>query len=360
MKFGIFTKLLGETILILLLFQGVTDAAYFETVPMSNGEMAIRLTGTIEQNDREKFFYHYNTSSRNGRPITFLLLDSHGGNVFEGEYLATIVRSYSLQTYIEEERYCESSCFLIFAAGVKRYASIKAYVSVHSVSEMNGEETVDSMALTLHMQRYLSGLEVPPEILGMLGTTPPKYRYLLTKNDLERMGVVFLYPQQTTSQETSRPSPSEENKRMARSLNEKAKKLIDPKKDPDPKMTKVAIDILLEAAKIFPGDSEILGNLGYALYQAGYYKQAKQILLFSLSINPKRGASLVNLGQSVAELGDINWATDCFVQYFRYSKKKKAAKEQLYFFADNRNSSKANLKRAATNAISKLDLVRQK
>lgn len=122
-------------------------------------------------------------------------------------------------------------------------------------------------------------------------------------------------------------SVSQVNKTKARQLNKEAIELIRNEDN-----FAAAIPKLEQAKGLYPSDSEILGNLGYAYSNVGNYAQAKINFTASLKINPKRGATWGNLAPVLADQGEVEWAVTAFVNYWNYSRYKDAATRQLYYW----------------------------
>lgn len=94
-----------------------------------------------------------------------------------------------------------------------------------------------------------------------------------------------------------------------------------------------AIAILKIAAAKSPADAEILGNLGYAQYMIGDFRNSIDTINKSIKIKPRRGSSWNNLGLAQAALGYRQQATLSFINYFNFSSNKHMASEQLQYWA---------------------------
>jgi ATP-dependent protease ClpP protease subunit len=346
-----------KVLLFSLLLHGVSWAATFKSYPLFDGrETAIRLAGQIVRTDKDDFLKEIKSASKKGAPATVLWLqDSPGGEEPVSEEIATIVRNLKIRTYVPEDSFCHSACFILFAAGVERFASPKAKISVHSVSE-NGIETERAMATTLKMQRFLQALGVDRSIIGTIGITPANGKYDLSRDDLMKIEVCFIGElPKDAAKDVGKVVPAAKDARSALSLNKKAVKLINPKRVPKPEEISNAITLLTKARRLFPLNAEILGNLGFAQFLNHDYAHATETLVFSLNLNQERGATWHNLGMSVAALGDVDWAAECFLKYYLYSSNKDIAKNQLREWVSD-NGTPINLRKAAKAAARQLDL----
>lgn len=147
---------------------------------------------------------------------------------------------------------------------------------------------------------------------------------------------------------TSVSTTTEFNKKLSRDLNDTGISYINENNFPD------AVTTLRLASNASPNDAEILGNLGYALYMNGDTLQAKEALLKSLHIKPKRGSTWNNIGLVLAKLGHTAQATNCFINYYDYSSQKKTAESMLFAWRDRGDTQ--SLRDAASAAIDKLAL----
>ena len=62
-----------------------------------------------------------------------MVLFSPGGYVVEALALGDYIRRRGLATVVLDEHLCASSCPMVFASGVKRIASDKAWIGVHQI-----------------------------------------------------------------------------------------------------------------------------------------------------------------------------------------------------------------------------------
>ena len=309
-------RLTIKIIFILLFFQGVAWAANFRPFATQDGTIALLLEGEIEPVDGNRFQRFINSAFESGQKVSLLVLNSTGGSVAGGYYLAIAVRKSGVKTFVPDGAICASACFLPFSAGSERWAALSAQVGVHSISDYNGESS-SAKSGTVDMVRFLKVLGVPPYILGQVVSTPPDETKWLTPEELKHMGVGFIPPSNEEDRgylESVSPlvkprdggdiTPTVKDRRLARYLNKEGIKLIGQNRFAE------AVTILTEAMKAYPFDAEVLGNLGYALYLRGHFKIACDTLILSLKLNPKRWASWQNLGLALSKLDDVDWATN--------------------------------------------------
>lgn len=168
------------------------QALQYQLVPIEKSVVMVLARGPIIAGDFRHLYSFFQTMPQTDR-IVALALDSPGGNVFEAERIAGVIRKMDLSVFVSSNSQCSSACFLLFAAATRRFTGPDALIGVHSVSE-NGKETFGSMALTTAMARDAAAYGVPPEIIGKLVETPPGRATWLTPYDIAKMGVTVLEP----------------------------------------------------------------------------------------------------------------------------------------------------------------------
>lgn len=334
-------------ILIMMTLAKPIKAADFQVIGNHGGGASVVMVGEIKRGDAYILANILAKAKVNRIRVDSIYLNSPGGNLYEGYQLLLVVYKAGLTTIVPDNVECASACFLVFAAGNKRIGGRRAKIGVHSVSA-GGHEDQISKASTVDMARIYKELDVPPKIIGMAVTVAPTHIYWLTDRDLREMGVsaggsrsgrgkyvsqqaksapaveqMYVYPDAT---QTKR------NRVLARSLNAKSIALI---RRYTGYSVMSAISLLEKARKADPYDAEVLGNLGYAYYLTRQLSKARDILMLSLNLRPRRGSSWINLGQTLAELHNESWAAECLGNYLKYSKNKQDAVEQLTQFSNN-------------------------
>jgi hypothetical protein len=143
----------------------------------------------------------------NGHLVPSLSLDSLGGT-FEGSVgLAQVVRTFELSTYVEDGAQCASACFLVFAAGKKKFASYGARIGVHAGKDPTGDAD-RAAAGTDAMRRLLTALEVPLSITTRMAETPNDKVAWLSLPELRLMGVSVLGRSEPSPLEVALPTPA--------------------------------------------------------------------------------------------------------------------------------------------------------
>ena len=165
-------------------------AMQFTVDTSKDGVVFIVARGEIHQGDL-RLFRQALANVPAGEHARALVVDSPGGNLIEGEKLAAQVRDSDLAVIIGSDSQCASACFLLLAASAHRIAGTSALVGVHSAS-IDGKETMDSMAMTLMMQRIAGSYGIPPAIIGKMAQTAPGRIEWLTHDDLALMSVKII------------------------------------------------------------------------------------------------------------------------------------------------------------------------
>lgn len=352
-------RIVMKIIIFFLLIQSVALAATFRPFATRDGTIALLLEGEIQPDDGIQLKRLLNAAAQKELRVSLLMLNSSGGKLDGGYALASIVQGAGIKTYVPEGAICASACFLPFVAGSVRLAAPNAQLGVHSASE-GDLETELAKANTVDMTRVYKRYGVPSHIIGKAVTTPPGETSWLTVEELKYMGVSFVSASNENDRDyfygitpTEGPRRNNNNtatikdKNKARSLNKEAIKLTRQKRFSE------AIEKLVDAAKIYPFDAEILGNLGWAQYLNGNFVIARDTLALALELNPKRWASWQNLGLALSKSGDVEWATNCFMKYYEYSTDKKLAERMLYSWMNGTNES---LRKAASITIHQLGI----
>ena len=143
----------------------------------------ILLDGKIEAADAMHFASLVETLRLEHRPARLVALDSPGGYVGEALTIAEMVRRDRLSTYVA--RLCASSCFNVFAAGVKRTASRQASIGVHSAFSAAGPNVLGTVA----MAEYAAWCGTPRRIVSKLVSTPAPQIAWLKEVDMRVMRV---------------------------------------------------------------------------------------------------------------------------------------------------------------------------
>jgi hypothetical protein len=187
-----------------------TNAAELSSIALVDDTAVIALNGDISVGNTDAIETLMRTVNEGGRLVSALRLDSNGGSLVEAIRLADLVRRAKLPTIVAAGARCASACFIVFAAGVEKFASYDAQIGVHGVSDKFGRETEQTDAATIAMARIVSRFGVPPSIIGQMVTTPAQEIAWLTPQDLREMGVVV-----TGQRQHLAPLPSPGHRELA-------------------------------------------------------------------------------------------------------------------------------------------------
>jgi hypothetical protein len=324
-----------KTALCAILFISFSALAEVKPIGLKDGSLALYIQGRITPKDAYSFKELIQIAKSTNQVIRSVYLDSPGGDVRAGYEIALLVRNSGILSFVPTGSICASSCFMVFMAGNGRFHGENVKIGVHSASDSLRQETDGAMSATVLMSRFLSDLGTPPAIIGRLVTARPSEIAWLSGPELQEIArVVLTTPSRALDNEPKRDqvSPrtevSRSEKAQARNLNAEAITSLKVFNYSE------AIPILKRAAQLSPYDAEIQGNLGFAMFLAHDFKNARDTLALALGLKKNRSSTWVNLGQTVAELGDLDWATTCFKNYLQFSSNKTAATEQLQAFRD--------------------------
>ena len=180
---------LQPVLIALLLALGFpAHSAELTSSPSKEGNTIVSLTGEIEDGDSQKLQIIVKQANDSNRLVSAIRLNSPGGSLMEGARLAEAVRFGKIATVVPARAQCSSACFLVFAAGIEKFASYSANLGVHGASDKSGEEVGDA---TVSMARMAKDLGVPARIIGKMVVTPPSEIILLSADDLRSMGATL-------------------------------------------------------------------------------------------------------------------------------------------------------------------------
>ena len=168
----------------LALSLSIAAAAEMKSLNLEDDSVEISISGSIAPGDADLLKARIKEANDAGTQVTSLRLNSAGGNLLEAVRLAAAVRFARMSTNVGQSATCASACFLIFAAGETKYASISARIGVHGASEKG----VVSRAATTSMADVAKELDVPWSIIRRIINTPPGEVEWLSLTDLRLMG----------------------------------------------------------------------------------------------------------------------------------------------------------------------------
>jgi hypothetical protein len=179
--------------------------------------VGIMMQGPVLQGDTERFRQFLRQQQPNLDCVSFIYLNSPGGNVDEALRLGGLIHdelNYA-RTIVEENNICASACFWLFTARPERWIAATARIGVHSVSDWNGQESSSSLATTAELARFAHRIGIPDQIIVKLITAQPGGIAWLSKADLAAMKVKIFgieierdnFPPGTIPRNFLRPGP---------------------------------------------------------------------------------------------------------------------------------------------------------
>jgi len=303
------------------------NSADISPIGSRGGEVSIKIQGDIVIGDVQKLKSIIGMASSKGVKIANIHLLSNGGSVAAGVDMALMIRNGQFGVYVPDNAVCASSCFTLFAAGVNRRHGSNVRIGVHSAVNPLLGETSAAKSITVDLVRFLSALGTPDAILGKLVKIRPDDISWLNAQELALMSSIAkvdVVPTQFIEELTKVRAPivlgnrtiTAAEKRESRKLNALGLAAPTPQEQ---------LSYFYKAAQLNPYDPEILTNYGFYLHILGDAAGAVDVLSLSVKLKSNRGSTWVNLGEAVADLGQQDWATECFVRYYFYSSKKDIA-----------------------------------
>ncbi len=125
--------------------------------------------------------------------IKEIVLHSPGGSVNEATKMARTIRDQGLDTRILPDGYCASSCPLVFAAGVKRFADKTSWIGVHQIFALTtafgslADGMEQAQVVSAEAQDMLAGFGVDPLVWTRAMSTPKEKLYLFTPEELKEL-----------------------------------------------------------------------------------------------------------------------------------------------------------------------------
>src|SRR6202163_1188681 len=151
-------------------------------------------TGTITPGISEAFAAEV---SRHGEYIKTVVLRSPGGSVADALTMGRLIREKKFATEVEAEKYCASSCPLVFAAGIERRAGDRAAIGVHQVAAIGsaargpprGEMSV-AQNISPRGQRYLADMGVNLQVWVHAMEPPHDKLFVFKPDELKSLNLV--------------------------------------------------------------------------------------------------------------------------------------------------------------------------
>lgn len=318
-----------------ILLSASSNGAIINSGATQDGLQYINIDGPIEPGDSVRFHDFVFNYNKINKPIVFVSLNSPGGSIYEGNSIIRDILNYGIMTVVVDGAQCASACFGIFASGKQRFSTPGSFIGVHRAS-VYGSDSDMARGHSIDMLKLYEQLNIPDDIQLAMIKTPPSSIYWI--NERQKKEISTLLPSRSEAKKTVddagipaiNSDASKSQRKLARDLNSQGIVLIRNNQYAQ------AINVLERSKLIYPTDAEVLGNLGYAYYMNGDHQNAKYNLTSSLNISPKRGSTWNNLGLVLVDLGELDWATDCFIKYWNYSSNKKAATNQFFYWERQR------------------------
>jgi len=120
--------------------------------------------------------------------ITGIILDSEGGQIYEGRGLARLIRDNNLHTFSLDQ--CLSSCTTAFVAGTTRTLGINARLGFHQYKTYSLIPSIDVVAEQAKDMAIFEQQGVSPEFLDKVFIQPPEEMWWPEIDELINAGVV--------------------------------------------------------------------------------------------------------------------------------------------------------------------------
>ena len=127
--------------------------------------------------------------------IHTLVLNSPGGNLYEGLQMAGTIFDRQLTTYIPEGADCASACSIMYLAGKKRYS--RGQLGVHQSAysddvskqkDIVGKIDYESQITTADIIQHLEEFGTPGFVYVKMLRTPPEDMYFFDEDELDKLG----------------------------------------------------------------------------------------------------------------------------------------------------------------------------
>lgn len=160
------------------------------TAPLSVSLMpggVLMLEGTIDPGSAARFVAEVEAR---GEYVEVVGLNSPGGSVNDALEIATLLRERGFSTEVASGNFCASSCPLVFAAGVERFAGSGAAIGVHQAfaggANMPGpaQAMSDAQSTTARIVRHLDAMGISAQVWVHALETPPDRLYYFTSDEL--------------------------------------------------------------------------------------------------------------------------------------------------------------------------------
>lgn len=156
----------------------------------------LEASGTITPGTAERFKAEID---KRGDYVKTVVLNSPGGSVSDALAMARLIRERKLDTLVEAQALCASSCPLLFAGGAKRSAETGATIGVHQVFATGqpgaplvnrAEGMAQAQRVSAECQRHLVAMDVDPRVWIHAMETPPREMFYFKPAELAELKLV--------------------------------------------------------------------------------------------------------------------------------------------------------------------------
>ncbi len=120
--------------------------------------------------------------------IAGVILDSEGGQVYEGRGLARLILEHKLDTYVRNK--CLSACTTVFVAGKRRILSMNARLGFHQYKTFSGFPPIDIKKEQLKDRKIFNAQGVSATFMDKIFLQPPDSMWWPKIDELVDAGVV--------------------------------------------------------------------------------------------------------------------------------------------------------------------------
>ncbi len=155
-------------------------------------------TGTITPGISEAFTAEI---AKRADYIKTVVLNSPGGSVSDALAMGRLIRERKFATEVEANKYCASSCPLMFMGGVERRVGDKAAIGVHQVFAMTSADNAaprddmsEAQRISAKCQRYLGDMGINLQVWVHAMETPKDRLFIFRPDELKSLNVVTSEP----------------------------------------------------------------------------------------------------------------------------------------------------------------------
>lgn len=158
----------------------------------------LQLTGTIDVGAFDRFLAEVEAR---GEYVKTVALDSPGGSVEDAIAIGALIRERGYSTSVSAGALCASSCPLVLAAGVERFANTQSAIGVHQIYAAADAANLSAVAdatlamfeaqrTTALIARHLAEMGVDAELWLHALETPPQNLYYLTPEEMTGLKLI--------------------------------------------------------------------------------------------------------------------------------------------------------------------------